>query len=128
MRRRSLAFLITTILALIIAVFISGTLNAPESDETETRYRDGDRVSLSGQLVCLPHRDARPGQPVTMECAFGFRDESGVYYAVEDTSENYSLISNTPMHEPVRIEGTYRPNPDTKYSQNGTIQIISVIR
>lgn len=128
-RRRPLLFIIITLLALIIAVFISGSLSAPEpAEETPARFADGDLVSLRGELVCLPHRDVAPGQPVTLECAYGFKDESGTYYAVEDATEDYSLIANVPMNEQVQIEGTYRPNPDTKYQQSGTIEAAAITR
>lgn len=37
-------------------------------------------VTLSGTYVCLPHLDT--GGPQTEECAFGFKTDDGVYYAV----------------------------------------------
>lgn len=128
-RRRPLLFIIITLLALVIAVFISGSLSAPKPEEEAlARFAEGDLVSLSGELVCLPHRDVAPGEPVTLECAYGFRDETGTYYAVEDATENYSLIANVPMNEPVQIEGTYHSNTDTKYQQNGTIKAAAITR
>lgn len=125
-RRRSLLIISGVILALVIVFFVSGKINAPEPTGSNTSFKDGDLVSLSGELQCLPHRDQ--SGPQTLECAYGFKDESGNYYALEDTTQDYSLIGNTPMNEPVQVEGTYRPNSDTKYQQNGTIQVTAITK
>lgn len=126
MRRRSLIVIIITILALLIAVFISGNLSAPEDPVQTAPFADNQQVSLRGELVCLPHRDS--SGPQTLECAYGFKDESGIYYALEDSTEDYSLIANVPMNELVQIEGTYRSNTDTKYQQEGLIEVSAINR
>ncbi len=124
-QKRSLVVIIATLLALSIVVFVSGRLDAPESGNSSTQFKDGDTVSMRGEMVCLQHTDQEG--PTTLECAYGFREaESGTYYGVEDASEDYSIISSVPMNQPVQIEGIYRTNPDTKYIQNGTIQATSI--
>ena len=126
--KRSLLFIGVTIVAVILAVLISGTLTAPkpESDQNTPSYKDGDSLNLTGELVCLPHREQSEVQ--TLECAYGFLDESGTYYGLEDGTTDYSLIANTHMGEKVQVEGTYRSSTDTKYKQNGTIRDTAISR
>lgn len=38
-------------------------------------------ATLSGEYVCLPHRDTRG--PQTLECAFGMKTDVGEYYALD---------------------------------------------
>lgn len=64
-------------------------------------------VSLTGEAVCLPHKN--PGEFQTLECAIGFKDTAGNYYALRgqpmewwgtevtgtftnDTSGNYDIV------------------------------------
>lgn len=128
MRRRGVIFIIITLLALLIAVFASGKLSAPDNSQTAAPFAEGQQVSLRGQLVCLPHRDVEPGQQVTLECSIGFQDETGTYYALQDTTDDYSLISSAPMNEPVEVEGTYQASQDTTYEQSGNIEVTAINR
>ncbi len=123
--KRSPIIVIITLLLVVIVFFVSGKLDAPEAEVTN-QYEPGQLVSLKGQLVCLPHRDQ--SGPQTMECAYGFRDESGTYYALQDTSSDYSLLMGVPMSEDVEIEGIYRLSESDKYQQNGTIELRSINR
>ncbi len=124
-RRRSLAVIISTLLAVIIIFFVSGSLSAPEAELTTGSFQDGQTVSLRGELVCLPPADQSNPQ-VTLECAYGFLDESGTYYAVQDTTSDYSLLAGVPMGVVVQIEGVYRPSANDYYLQNGTIELKTV--
>lgn len=126
LKDRKLLFIIVAVLAVAIVFLISGNLSAPEPVKTSMPFTDGETVSLQGELVCLPHTDQ--SGPQTMECAYGFRDSTGSYYAVKDTTEEYSLIMSIPMNEPMTIEGTYRFNPDTKYQQVGSIEATAISR
>lgn len=47
------------------------------------------RVEISGEVVCLPHKDT--SGPQTLECAIGLMDSHGKYYALDA-----SLMSQTP--------------------------------
>lgn len=40
-----------------------------------------ERMTLSGNIVCLPHKDTTG--PQTLECAFGLQTEEGTYYALD---------------------------------------------
>lgn len=46
------------------------------------------RATLSGEVVCLPHKDPNLG---TKECATGLRTEVGEHYALD-----FALMSQTP--------------------------------
>lgn len=124
-RKRSLMFVVGTLLAVVAAFFISGTLNGPESAQPAANFSNGEYVELAGELVCLQHRDQ--SGPQTMECAFGFRDESGTYFGLQDTTPDYSLLSGVPMGQPITIGGIYRPSEETEYLQSGTIELQNVI-
>lgn len=123
-RRRSLLIVISTVLAVIIVFFVSGSLSAPEGQNS--RYQDGETVALNGEIVCLPHRDQ--DGPQTMECAYGFRADDGTYYQLADTTSDYSLLMGVPMNERLGIKGVYRPSADEKYQQNGKIELTEVNR
>ena len=75
---------------------------------------NGSEVSLSGETVCLPHKN--PGDFQTLECAIGFKDTAGNYYALRnqpmewegtqvkgkftaDTSGNYDVVGIIDWHE-----------------------------
>ncbi len=47
-----------------------------------------DRASVTGEYVCLPHKDA--AGPQTAECAIGIRTQDGSYYALD-----FNLMSQT---------------------------------
>lgn len=126
MRRRSLLIIIVTLLTVLIAFFISGRLHAPEPQSSSSRYQDGNLVTLEGEVVCLEHIDQ--DGPQTLECAYGFKDENGDFYALQDTSTDYSTISGVPMNEKVRLEGTFRTATSETYIQVGKIEVVSIIK
>lgn len=124
MRRRSLLVIITTLLAVLIVFVVSGRISAPEP-EASSVYKEGDLVSLKGELTCLPHRDQ--SGPQTLECAYGFKDEAGAYYALRDTDPGQSVVGGAPFNTPVQIEGVYRATGDDTYQQIGTIEVKTII-
>lgn len=123
-RLRHLWFIIIPILAIIIAVFISGSLSAPESNQSKSPYSDNETVSVTGKTVCLPHRDQ--DGPQTLECALGMLADDGHYYALHDTTEGYSLIGATGTGSRVTVEGVFRSKPSDKYQDVGLIEMTSV--
>lgn len=79
-----------TVGALVILLAGFFTLNAyiynqKQAETPIDRYRG----TLSGEYVCLPHRDTTG--PQTDECAFGLKTEAGEYYAVD-----FALMSQIP--------------------------------
>lgn len=121
---------ITVILVVILVIpglrqEVQAPQNLSESEPTAT-YKDGQTVEMTGDVVCLQHRDQ--SGPITMECAFGFLDsESDKYYALRDSDGAYpTRIANLQTKEILKIKGIYKNNPDQKYQQEGTIELISV--
>jgi hypothetical protein len=78
-------------------------------------------ITAIGTLVCLPHWDT--SGPQTMECAFGFLDGLGNYYALRDPDPLHSNISLFSISSTVEITGVLIPGSDEKYQSLGTIEI-----
>lgn len=125
MKQRRLLVVVITLLTVLSVFLISDKLSAPE-DSGSSNFIAGQEVSLKGEMVCLPHRDQ--SGPQTMECAIGFKSESGDYFALKDTSPDYSLVSSAPMHESVIVTGIFTHSGDTKYQQSGLIEVTSISR
>lgn len=68
------------------------------------------RGTLSGEVVCLPHRDT--SGPQTMECAYGLKTEVGEYYALD-------LAAMSQEHPPLET--------GTRISANGLITPIELL-
>lgn len=83
-------------LALAVVLLIAGfyALNAYIYAEKQADPSDVQsyRGSLSGEVVCLPHRDT--SGPTTMECAYGLKTEVGEYYALD-------LVLMSQQHAPL---------------------------
>lgn len=74
-----------TIIGVLAIVCLAGfyALNAYIYAEKQGDLGDIDRYrgTLSGQIVCLPHRET--DGPQTLECAMGLRTDTGEHYAVD---------------------------------------------
>ncbi len=83
-------------------------------------------VVLVGTGVCLPHK----GNPeiTTMECAYGFQDDQGRYFALRDVSPELTTIAQLVMGEPTRITGTFYPREDKKYEGVGIVEVTKIER
>lgn len=126
MRQRSLYSVIIVVLAVGIIIFASGSLTAPENKYSTVVFGEGQRITLTGEVVCLPHRDQ--SGPHTLECAYGFKAEDGTYYQLSDPTSNSSLLASAPMNEKVTIKGHYSTDADSKYLQNGKIELTEINR
>jgi hypothetical protein len=61
-------------------------------------------ATLTGEYVCLPHKDTRG--PVTLECAFGLKTESGEHYALDlGNSDSSSFVAG----QTATLSGTITP-------------------
>jgi hypothetical protein len=81
----------------------------------------GNQVALTGTIVCLPHKNAQPNQPQTMECAIGLK---------EDSTEKYYSLKNVPnpildVNVRVKVIGTLLDDSTSKYDTVGAIDVIS---
>lgn len=80
-------------------------------------------ISVSGEMVCLPHQDQTG--PQTLECAFGLLAQDGHYYGLRDSSSDYSNLMGSGGSQ-VTVTGTFYPQTDTKYQSVGVIEVESV--
>lgn len=76
----SIALIIIVTLAVIVGGFFA--LNSYiYNEKQEGGEIENYRGTLTGEVVCLPHRDT--SGPQTMECAFGMRTDAGEHYALD---------------------------------------------
>jgi hypothetical protein len=89
------------------------------------------QATLTGEYVCLPHRDTRG--PQTLECAFGIKTGSGEYYAL-DFGDPSQVVPNIRMGEKFTASGTVTPvemlSTDTwkKYPIEGIFSVGGLIQ
>jgi hypothetical protein len=75
--------------------------------------------SFDGVLVCLPHRDT--SGPVTMECAYGVKTDSGTHYALRIDSIRSQSIANIAIGTKVRVSGSLVQPPQLEESREWKI-------
>jgi len=87
-------------------------------------YEDtnGQTVTITGVVVCLPHKDT--SGPQTLECAFGIKDKTGIYYGLRD--ENHRFMASIQTGKTVTVTGILRTDPKTIYDIKGIIEIQSL--
>lgn len=84
-----------------------------------TELAAGERVSLDGTIVCLPHKGDGPH---TMECAFGFMTPDGTHYGLQGANPP---LTDTEVD--VSVVGTFQPAPaNEKYDIVGYIEVESI--
>lgn len=94
---------------------------------TYTRVTTGDsptQITISGTYTCLPKVDT--GGPVTMECAFGLKTESG-YYSLDMSSiltDNYPALYG---NETITVEGVLVPKEMLSSDRWKTYDVVGVI-
>lgn len=98
--------------------------DATQTKPTPDPSKPSQDVSLSGEVVCLPHKDTTG--PQTDECAFGLRADDGKYYGLSDTTDDYSLVSKLPTGKKVKVTGTFQAMDSQKYQSIGTIYLKTV--
>lgn len=76
-------FLITLISLIAVSVVAFFALNNYIYEEKQGDPKDTTpyEATLTGEQVCLPHKDTRG--PQTLECAFGMKLDTGEYYALD---------------------------------------------
>jgi hypothetical protein len=86
--------------------------------------QDGHVISITGQYVCLPHKNT--SGPQTDECAFGLKDAHNVYYGLRDSTSDYSLVSGLTTGKTVQVTGTFQRQDSDMYPSVGTILVTAV--
>lgn len=86
----------------------------------------GSMVTVSGKIICLPHRDKSGEQ--TLECAIGFQGNDGVYYGLMNL-DKFIPSPAVVIGEQLTVSGildTQTSPYHTKYDTVGTLYIDSV--
>lgn len=79
----------------------------------------GESVTVSGTMICLPHKNSSGSQ--TMECAFGLKGDDGNNYGLTDP--NWKYLTGVSFDKKVEIKGKLTKKPDQKYDSAGVIEI-----
>lgn len=118
--------IIVILVAVAASAFIGRNLGpGSQSNSPSVSYQDGQTVSVEGTFLCLPHKDT--SGPQTTECGFGLKDDAGTYYALQDSSKDYSNLSGVPTNSRVRVKGTFKAQQaPTNYQDKGSILVTSV--
>lgn len=106
---RAIGFVIILVIAGIVGAFFMFNNYIYQQKQGDGLAVEPYRASLSGEYVCLPHKDSTG--PQTTECAFGLKTDAGEYYGI-----NFFLMSQT--HDPILV--------GQKISANGVVT--SVLR
>ncbi len=110
---------ITGVLVLLILVavaWVGVAVFAPSEGKDQPIQKDG-HVNLTGELVCLPHKNT--DGPQTLECAVGFKSGDD-YYALKYDAQK---VGTTPFNKPVEVEGTFRSENSDVYDMQGSITV-----
>jgi hypothetical protein len=84
----------------------------------------GSKITITGTTVCLPHKNVKPGQPQTMECAIGLKDDNtGKFYGLKN-SKNQFFDTNVK----VKVEGILTDDSQSNYDTVGSIEVNSLVR
>ncbi len=109
-----IACAITVALAIIViitTILLVARVQAPAA---------GTQVRLSGEIVCLPHKNT--GGPQTLECAYGLHTDDNRYFALLYTT----LPDQTNPGGRVEVMGTLTAGSSSVYDIAGTIKIDSI--
>ena len=82
---------------------------------------NGQTVTITGVVVCLPHKDT--SGPQTLECAFSVKDKTGSYYGLRD--ESHRFMASIQTGKTITVTGVLRSDPKGIYDIKGIIEIQS---
>jgi hypothetical protein len=115
-----IACAVTTLFAIGV---IAGVVLITSNHTKPAPITEPSAITASGNLVCLPHKTAQPGQPQTLECAIGFKTDDGRHYGLAQLSDEARM---TPFTKHITISGdVLPPSVDDRYDTRGTITVKS---
>ena len=79
---------------------------------------------FSGTFVCLPVKDIN--LPHNDICLYGLQDEKGDYYHLNNSDDNYNILSTIDLGVKIIVEGVLVLEIDDVYQSLGTITVDSV--
>jgi len=104
--RRTIGFLVLLVILGLVAASYSFNSYIYQEKQGDGVAIEPYRASLSGEYVCLPHKDITESQ--IDECIFGLKTDVGEYYGID-----FFLMSQT--HDPLSV--------GQKISANGVVQV-----
>lgn len=113
-KHKLIVFLLALALLVGAILVIGNVVKAPSPKE-------GSRMSVKGELVCLPHKD--PDGPHTLECAYGFKADNGKYYALKEKDPDHPIFADKELKKAITIEGTFASEKSDTYQQEGVITV-----
>lgn len=113
-KHKLVVFIVALVLLVGAILIIGNVVKAPS-------HKGGSRLSVKGELVCLPHKDA--DGPHTLECAYGFKADSGMYYALKEKDPDHPIFADKELKKAVTIEGIFEPEKSDVYQQEGVITV-----
>jgi hypothetical protein len=97
---------------------------APTAATRHTSLASGTAVTVTGTGVCLPARDTNG--PQTLQCAMGIQGNDGFYYALRDSTPDYTYLSKIQNGKTITVSGVFMLSAQTQYQSEGTITITGV--
>lgn len=113
-KHKLVVFLVAVVLLVGAILIIGNVVKAPSPKENS-------RMSVKGELVCLPHKDT--DGPQTLECAYGFKAEDGKYYALKEKDPDHPIFADKELKKAVTIEGSFASEKSNIYQQEGVITV-----
>ena len=81
-------------------------------------------VSMSGEIVCLPHRG---GGAQTAECAIGLKGDDGAYYFLIGLNQQDLVAGKWAVGSQVMVSGTLAAPQESVYAVAGAITVGTII-
>jgi hypothetical protein len=91
----------------------------PEGNSFTKQISPGTNITVTGQLVCLPHK--LKGQVQTLECAYGIRDNNGLHYALSD--KDFRYLTTVEMGRNITVRGVFQNDNNSIYDVVGKIDV-----
>lgn len=91
----------------------------PEVQASSSTELSSSKVTVSGTIICLPHKNTTG--PQTLECAFGIKAQDGNNYGLTDPE--WKFLMGVTNGEEVEIGGKLIKKEDSRYISVGVIEI-----
>lgn len=121
MERKRFLFASTIIVAFALAV-VGVTLVLVNTFHAPPVPTNGTNVIISGEVACLPHKNATG--PQTLECALGLHSDDNRYYALKDAPNSI----NSDVGQRIEVHGALSTSADSIYDIAGTIAVTQLTR
>lgn len=98
--------LLAFVVLIVFAFFAFNSFIYTEKQADPTATYAPYQATLTGEYVCLPHKDT--DGPQTLECAFGLKTEAGEHFAL-DFGESTDMAAEFMAGQTVTLSGVVTP-------------------